>query len=152
MTILLRIGDGHPGREQSADACQEFATAIRLGHVIIRTGFKTNDAGVFSGAGREHQDRDRCRYCFTAKNFANGHSVKAGQEHIQENEVGTLTFRGFNGRPTIPGHHGLEAGGLEIEPDQLNGIRLILNDQDSRRVGLLVFGSFLGTLSCRHYF
>ena len=126
--FLRRLGAG----EQLPDAKHELPRAEGLGDVIIRPKFQTEHAVHFRRTRREHDDGNARGDRITPEDLADLEAVDLGQHDIEHDQRRPLVAGGRDRPGAILGQDRGEARLAQTEPEHLEGVGLVVNQQDFR--------------------
>ena len=99
----------------------------RLGHVVVRAQLQADDRVHVLGAGGQHQDR---HVAAAAQLAADLEAVHLGQHQVQHDQVRVAALVLDQGLLAVGRGHDGEALLLEVQPDQLDDVALVVDDED----------------------
>ncbi len=121
-------GQGRPTKDCS-NAGDQLARLERLGDVVVRADLETGDPVDELVAGSQHDDgRHRTADAELAQDIEPGASR---QHHVEDDEIGTVCRDAIERGRTIGGRDDLVALAGKVRADDLDDMRLVVNDQDS---------------------
>ena len=132
------------------DARQKFAGAEGFGDVIIGTNFQPQNTVDFFYFGGEHQNRAAH---LLPQNTADLIPIQLRQHHIQQNQVGHVGARNFNGAGTITRPANLIPTAAQIVNQSIPQGCIILDYHDFGHTSIIAcqFGLLLAhPTSCLH--
>src|SRR5271165_2216247 len=123
---LRGVADGGRAAQRSANAGQQFATAERLGDVVIGSGIQRLDLAALLAANREHDDRDLRNFAELAAQLD---AVHVRHSEVGDHQVGDEVLHDFERGFTVVGHANLIALGAEAGAQDPRNLRLVVDNQ-----------------------
>jgi hypothetical protein len=118
--------------QDGLDPCHQLARVERLDDVVVGADFEADDAIDLVAPRGEHDDGR-----FTHPTQLAGHiqAIHARQHEVEHDEVGVVPLDQFERGPPIAGTDDREALLLEVEPEQLDDVAFVVDDQDRLHPG-----------------
>jgi hypothetical protein len=105
----------------------QLAGAEGLGDVIIRTQIQADELVLLGGLGRKHDDG---HFGLGSQDAADVEAVHLGQQQVQDDEIWPLLAGQPQGFQAIVGDEYPVAGSLQVEPDQVYDLAVVVHHQD----------------------
>ena len=118
------------------------ARTERLGDVVVRPQLQAEDPVHLGGAGGQHQDRDRRGRRIAPEDLADLQAVHLRQHEVEDDEVGPVLPGGGQGARAVPGEDRGEAGLAQLEAQHLEGVGLVVHEEDLRLHAPSAAGTF----------
>src|SRR5579883_1930201 len=127
---LLGARGAHPdlAPQESLDASEQLLEIERLREIVVGPGLDARDHVLRVVARREHEDRRPV--ALTAPVARDLHAVGAGEHDVEDDEVEALLAEELEGLVALVEDLDLEALVLEVEPEALRYVLLVLDEQD----------------------
>src|SRR5262245_9912128 len=132
--------------EDGAYPCDQLPRAERLRHVVVRAELEAEDAVHLGRLRGQHDDGDAAQRLRPAQPAADLEAVDPGQHQVEHDQRGPL--RGHQGERALPGlglAHPVPLL-LQMEPDELPDVPLVLDHQDGWLTGHRSSGSSVTAL------
>ena len=113
--------------EHRVHAREQLLDLKGLDDIVIRAHLEAGDLVLGLALGREHDDRDLAVF---ADGLADLPAIHDGQHDIEHDEIGVLGLRQMQARSPVVRDEHLEAVLLQIQPQELGNIDIVLNDDD----------------------
>ena len=123
---------GSRAAENGAQPGHELSRAERLGHVVVGPDRQPDQLVHLLDLGREHQDRD---VGGPPDLPAEGHPVDLGQHQIQDDEPWAVALEQVQRLRAVVGREHPEPLPLEIHPDELDELVVVVHHQDGCLLG-----------------
>ena len=117
-----------------AHGAHQFIEVKGLDNIIVCASFQTSDAVIQFPLGGEHENRNAAGAGISTKFLVNGEPILARQHEVQHDHIRAFILgRPHRLNPIFRRRH-RQALPLEIEFDQLQDVRLVINNQYSMHV------------------
>ncbi len=128
----LLAGAADAGQLQhGADAGEELARAERLRQVVVRARLEALDAGLFTGPGRDEDDREPAQRRVGADGAQQRQAVQPRHHHVGEQQIGRLAANRLERRQAVA--DGLDTvGRREQAGDVVAHVRVVVGHHDPR--------------------
>src|SRR3984957_11823439 len=126
---------GRPGpAERGQDAREQLLDAERLGHVVVGAHVERGHLVPLAAPGRHHDDRDRG---MLADLPAELEPVDLGQHQVEQHHVRLLGLQHRQRLGAVGRHQRVEPAHGQVRPDQVDDVRVVLDDEHPGRRGEL---------------
>jgi hypothetical protein len=127
--LLVRHAASAQNRPHARD---QLARPERLGHVVVGAHLETDHDVRFLALGGQHHDRRPARLLALAQAAADLEAVQPGQHQVQQDQLRLPADGLLEALLAVRRGEDAEALALEVVPDHLDDVGVVLDDQDRR--------------------